>query len=218
MRLTFTLVLIFSFALATSANAQNAQPNKAQPAANNLFPTPLYQMPDVSKSLNLTQDQVTKLNKVTEDTQARYRDGYGQLGSLKDADRFARTQELNRQYYTDWNKGARDIFNDTQRSRYQQYNYQYGGFNTLYDPDVQKRLNLTPDQVQNLRTHWDWNNQQLQDVTRLGTTDATKGSQAYRDYWTARQERFNKFLTADQQKAWRELTGEPYTFQPNFGR
>jgi hypothetical protein len=175
-------------------------------------------MNDVSKSLNLTADQVTKLNKLTEDTQARYRDDYGKLGTLKDADRFTRMQELNRQYYTDWNKGARDIFNDTQRTRYQQVNYQYGGFDVLYDPDVQKRLNLTADQIRDLRTHWDWNNQQLQDINRLGVTDPTKGTQAYKDYWTTRQERFNKFLTADQQKAWRELTGEPYTFQPNFRR
>jgi hypothetical protein len=132
----------------------------------------------------------------------------GKLGALNDAERFTRTQELNRQYNADWNKGAADIFNDTQRGRYQQYNYQYGGFNTLNDPDVQKRLNLTAAQVKDLRTHSDWGNQQLQDVNT--------GTQAYRDYWTAHQERFNKFLTADQQKAWREMSGEPYAFQPNF--
>ena len=54
-----------------------------------------------------------------------------ELGTLKDADRFTRTLELTRRYYTDWNKGARDVFDDTQRARYQQYNYQYGGFDTL---------------------------------------------------------------------------------------
>jgi len=218
MRLTFSLILISSLGLVSSGSAQNAQPKRVQPTANSLFPSPLYQMNDVSKSLNITQDQLTKLNKLTEDTQARYRDDFSKLDSLKDADRFTRMQELNRQYYTDWNKGAQEIFNDTQRSRYQQYSYQYGGFNTLYDPEVQKRLNLTTDQVQNLRSHWDWSNQQIQDINRLGATDATKGTQAYRQYWTARQDRFNKFLTPDQQKAWRELTGEPYTFQPNFVR
>jgi hypothetical protein len=193
-----------------------APPNKVQPAVVNPYPPPLYQMNDVSKSLNLTQDQLTKLNKLTEQTQTQYHDDYTKLGTLNDADRFTRTQELNRRYYSDWTKESRDIFNDTQRARYQQYNYQYGGFDTLYDSDVQKRLNLTAEQQKNLRAQWDWSNQQLQDIHRAGTSDATKGTQMYRDYWKARDERFYKFLTADQQKAWNEMVGDPYTFQPSF--
>jgi hypothetical protein len=173
-------------------------------------------MTDVSKALNLTQDQITNLNKLTEQTRARYRDDYAKLAGLKEAERFNRMQELNRQYYADWNKSARDVFNDTQRGRYQQLDYQYGGFNTLYDPDVQKRLNLTADQVRDLRAQWDWSDQQLRDINRVGTTDAKKGAQMYSDYWNARQQRLDKFLTAEQQKAWREMIGDPYTFQPTF--
>jgi len=217
MRLVSSLTLTCGLAFAASLAAQPAtQPGKTQPTTTNLYPPALYQMEDVSKSLKLTPEQITNLNKLTETTQTRYRDEYGKLGSLKDADRFARMQELNQKYYTDWNKGARDIFNDTQRARYQQYNYQYGGFNSLYDPDVQKQLNLTAEQQKNLRAQWDWNNQQLADIYRTGATDATKGTQMYHDYWTARQERLNKFLTPDQQKAWNQLTGDPYTFQPTF--
>lgn len=198
------------------AAALPAQPDRPAPAATNPYPPALYQMPDVGKSLNLTQDQITRLNKLTEQTQAAYRDDYGKLGTLADADRFTRTQELNRRYYADWAKGAGDIFNDTQRSRYQQLNYQYGGFGSLYDPDVQKRLNLTADQQKALREQWDWSNQQLQDINRTGAADATKGAQMYNDYWKARQGRFDKFLTADQRKAWSEMTGDPYAFQPSF--
>ena len=125
-------------------------------------------------------------------------------------------QELNRQYYGDWSKGAGSVFNDAQRARYQQLNYQYGGFNSFYDPAVQKQLNLTADQQRNLRAQWDWSDQQLQDINRVGATDPTKGTQMYRDYWTQRQERVNQFLTPDQQKEWRSIVGDPYTFRPNF--
>jgi len=224
MRFAYALALACGFTVTPSLPAQatpatpqpTAQPARTQPAVTNPYPAPLYRMNDVSKSLNLTPDQVARLDRLTDQTQAQYRDNYAKLGTLGDADRFARTQELNRQYSGDWDKGARDIFNDTQRTRYQQVNYQYGGFNTLYDPDVQKRLNLTPAQVKDLRTHWDWDNQQFQEVNRVGTADAAKGTRAYRDYWTQRQERFNTFLTPDQQKAWRDMTGDPYTFQPSF--
>lgn len=239
MRLTSALGLTCGLALATTVSAQTTppatpakppaqpalpgqvqpgqvQPKQVQPAQTNLYPPTLYRMNDVGKALNLTQDQVTNLNKLTDQTQARYRDDFAKLGTLSDAERFARQQELNRLYATDWNKAARDVFNDTQRTRYQQLQYQYGGFGTLYDPDVQKQLNLTPAQVKDLRGHWDWSTQQMQDVTRLGTTDAAKGTQAYQGYWTQRQERLDRFLTPEQQKAWRGLVGDPFTFQPTF--
>ena len=173
-------------------------------------------MNDVSTSLNLTPNQVGNLNKLTDQTQARYRDDYTKIGTLNETERSARFQELHRQYNADWNKGAQDIFNDTQRSRYQQVNHQYGGFNTFYDPEVQKRLNLTADQMKGLSEQTAWRTQQLQDINRMGAMDATKGTQMYRDYWTQRQERFNKFLTPEQQKTWGEMTGEQYKFQPTF--
>ncbi|HEX4610197.1 MAG TPA: hypothetical protein VH092_18540 [Urbifossiella sp.] len=148
--------------------------------------------------------------------QARYRDDFAKLGTLGDADRYARTQELNQKYYADWNKGAGNVFNDAQRARYEQLNYQYGGFGALSDPAVQRQLNLTAEQQKNLQAHGDWSNRQLQDINRVGATDATKGAQMYRDYWAARQERMNQFLTPEQQGAWAKMTGAPYTFQPAF--
>ncbi len=173
-------------------------------------------MNGVGKSLNLTQDQTNNLNKLTDQTQTQFRDQYGKLNSLNDADRIARAQELNRQYYGDWNKGAQNILNENQRLRYQQLNYQYGGFNALNDPDVQTRLNMTPAQVKDLRENSDWNNQQLQQINRLASTDPTKAASMYNDYRKQHEERFNKYLTPEQQKSWREMTGDPYTFEPSF--
>jgi len=225
MRLPSVLGLTCGLILAASVSAQTqpvpkvaqqpAQP-AAQPAATSFYPPPLYRMPDVGKSLTLTQDQIASLNKLTDQTQAKFRDDYAKLGTLKDAERITQLQTLNQRYMTDWNKAAADVLNDAQRTRYQQLNYQYGGFGSLYDPTVQKQLNLTAEQQKALQGHWDWSNQQLQDLNRLGTTDATKAGEAYRNYWTQRQERFDKFLTPEQQKTWRTITGEPFTFQPNF--
>jgi hypothetical protein len=175
-------------------------------------------MNDVGKSLTLTPDQINRLNTLTDQIQAQYRQNYAGLSSLNEQQRLARQQELNREYYNAWNKGANDIFNDAQRTRYQQLNYQYGGFNSLDDPDVRKRLNLTPNQMDTLRDNAVWSNQQLQNINRLGATDAAKATQMYRDYWTQRQERLNKFLTPEQQRTWAQMTGEPYTFQPIFVR
>jgi hypothetical protein len=195
--------------------AGSAQPPDT-PVTTIPYPQPIYRMNDIGKSLKLTPEQTTKLNTITTATQDRFRADYEKAGKLSDAERFTRMQDLNRQYSADWSKGARDVLNEDQRNRYQQLNYQYGGFNSLYDPDVQKRLNLTPEQVKNLREQSTWSDQQLQEINRVGGTDATKGGRLYRDYWTTRQERFNKFLTPDQLKTWNQMTGDPYTFQPSF--
>ena len=185
-------------------------------SATNPYPNALYQMGDVGKTLNLTPDQVAKLNDVTANTQARYRDDYGKLGTLADAARLARAMELNRSYDADWNKGARDVLDDAQRGRYRQMSYQYGGFDALHDPDVQKQLSLSADQQRDLRAQSDWSSQQVAAFNQMAATDPARATQMYRDYWTARQERLNKFLTPDQQKAWNQMAGDPYTFQPAF--
>jgi len=209
-------LLLTSLVSAGASAPTQAQVKPVQPTTTNLYPTPLYQMNDVSKTLNLNKDQINRLNTLTNKIQGQYSTQYGKLNNLDDATRFTRQQELNQQYYRDWNKGATDILNNDQRLRYQQLNHQYGGFNTLYDPDVQKRLNLTPAQMKNLRDSVNWNNQQLQNIRKTWTSDPTKGAQQYNTYWQERQQRFNTLLTPAQQQTWRELTGEPYTFQPNF--
>lgn len=225
MRLTYALVMTCGLPLTASAQQPTPQPGQrpAQPAAQpgtippaTAFPTPLYRMTDIGKSLNLTPEQITNLNKLTDTTQARYRDDYTKLGTLPEADRAARVQELNQRYATDWNKAANDVFNDTQRARYQQLNYQYGGFGAFSDPEVQRQLSLTPEQIRNLRANTDWSTQQLADINRAGVTDASRGAAMYRDYWTARQQRMNQFLTPQQQQTWTRMTGPPYTFQPTF--
>jgi hypothetical protein len=198
-------------------NINPTTPNKnlvaAAVAASTAYPNSLYRMNDVSKTLNLTPDQITRLNAITANTQARYRDDYGKLGTLSDADRAARIAELNQKYNADWNKSAQNVLDDTQRSRYQQIYYQHGGFNAFQDPDVQKQLNLSADQLKNLQDQRVWNSQQLAAIQQTAATDPTKANQMYRDFWNARQERMGKFLTPDQQKAWGQMTGEPHTPQ-----
>ncbi len=122
--------------------SNNSAPRPVMP------PTPLYRMNDISKSMNLTADQIANLNRVTTQAADQFTTNAGNINTLGDADRFTRINDLNNQYHTAWFKGARDIFNDNQFRRYRQLNYQYGGFNTFYDPEVQKQLNLTADQVQ----------------------------------------------------------------------
>lgn len=208
------LALAAAVAAQAPPRPQPAQPQPAQPRPVNpyAYPTPIYRMNDVGRALNLTPDQATRLNALTEQTQAQFRNDYAALGTAAAADRAARQRELNRQYSTAWDAAARDVFSDTQRNRYRQLGYQYAGFDALYNPDVRTRLGLTADQLKALDDQAAWSDRQLQELSRL--SDRAKAGQAYRDYWAQRQERLNSYLTPAQQKAWREMTGDPYAFQP----
>ena len=109
-------------------------------------------MNDVSKSLNLTPDQINNLNQLTNQTQAKYRDQYSKLNGLNTSDRAARVRELNGQYNSAWNKGASGILNKNQLSRYQQLNYQYGGFSVRKRSQMFSSAHeLTVGQVNGLR-------------------------------------------------------------------
>jgi len=204
--------------VAPPAGTAPPQTGTAQVQQSFTIPAPLYRQADVGQSLNLTPDQINRLNQVTAQTEAQYRDRYNALGTMRDAERATRFRDLTREYMADWSRNAREVFNDTQRNRYQQLYYQYGGFDALYDPAVQRRLNLTAAQVQALQAQADWNYQQQQAINAAARLDAARGGQLYRDYWQQRQERFNTYLTPDQQRIWGELTGPPYQFQPYFGR
>jgi Spy/CpxP family protein refolding chaperone len=219
MHLRFFAGIAVAGALAASATAQSPAPRPpppAQPVAPQTyaFPTTIHQMNDVNKSLNLTDKQIEQLNKVTTQTQEHYRPNYEKLGNLTEGERWAKTQELHRQYNTEWTKGARDVLDDNQLNRYQQLQWQYGGYNSLYDPDVQKQLQLTEEQQRGLRREIDWSNQQMQDINKLGATDSEKAMQAHRDYRKQYDERWNKYLTPEQHKTWTKMTGEAYQFQP----
>jgi len=213
MRLVLPLGL--ALALAAAAHGQNRTDN-TRTAPTPTYPTPLYRMQDVSKSLNLNDRQVNRLNEMTDKLQQTYRDTYAKLADVPERDRAGRLQEVNRQYASDWMRGARDVMEEKQLARYRQLELQYGGFGSLSDPDVQKRLNLTEEQRKNLRESIDWSTQQMTDINRQGADDRDRGVRLYRDYQKAYQDRFNKYLTPEQQRAWREMTGEAYEFQPTF--
>jgi hypothetical protein len=193
-------------------NTAPGGPNNAVQATNYVTPLYMYRMPDVSRSLNLTADQLTRLNQLSDRTHVKYRDQFGGVGTLAAADRDARVRELSQQYNTDWSTGAQGILNRDQWTRYQQLHHQYAGFDSLTNADIQRQLNLTPQQVRDLDAQRTWNAQQLNEISRLNATDPTRAAQLYRDYTKARQDRFNQFLTPEQQKAWNQLAGEPYTF------
>jgi hypothetical protein len=223
MRFICSIGSAVALAVLTASHSPAQQPPPAQPPAQpkasptpGYYPTPLYNMNDVAKTININDKQMSQLNEVNQGVQGRFRADYEKLATLPDKERFARTQELNRLYNTESMKGMGNVLSPEQLARYEQLQLQYNGFNSLADPGVQKRLNLSEQQLKQLGNSVDWSNQQMQEINQLATTDPDKAMQQYRDYQKTNQSRFKQYLTADQQRLWTSLTGDPYQFQPAF--
>jgi hypothetical protein len=214
MRGKFVLGLTCFIVLATGVSAQVTGKVQVQPASP--YPPVVYHQNDVSATIKLSPDQINRLNKVTEQIQTQHFDNFNKLNKINEADRFAHAQQLYWQYHRDWNKAAQDIFAPDQWTRYQQLQYQHAGFGTFYEPEVQKRLNLTKAQMKNVDEYARWNDQMQQNINKVGALDPKQAAEMHKSYRQQYQEHFNKLLTPEQQKMWSELTGQPYTFQPTF--
>src|SRR5206468_4741573 len=97
-----TMRVRYVFIFAACLAAVSALPAQAPPAFQpSPFPTPLYRMDDVARALELSREQTTRLNDMTERLQNRYR---ADLDRLSERERATRTPVLVGEYRTDWMK------------------------------------------------------------------------------------------------------------------
>ena len=188
----------------------------SQSKSNVVFPTDLFRMNDVSKSVNLTDRQVNQLNTMTQQLQGRFQAQFEKLASLPAQQRADRTLELNREYTNAWINSAREFLNGSQLTRYQQLQFQFGGFASLTDPVLQKALNVSDAQMAKLRADVAWSEQQLGVIRETALTNQARALQMFNTFNAAAQERWNQLLSAEQQRAWAQLTGDPFVFPPPF--
>jgi hypothetical protein len=173
----------------------------------------LFQQADIARALGLSDRQSADLNRVNQGLQTRYADAVQTLSRLPAADQAAARQQLDRQYRLDFVAGARDVLGPWQLLRYEQLQDQSGGFGGSADPNLRRRVGLTDAQDRDLRSSIDLGNTQIQGVT---ATDRVRAMQPYADSQRAFQDRFNRFLTPDQQRSWAILVGDAYPLQPFF--
>lgn len=178
---------------------------------------PIYRMSGVVNSMNLTADQVRRLNEAESRLQSRYSRQFQGLERMNASDRTAREQQLLNSYTNDWNTAAGGILNQNQLGRYRQLELQYGGINALMTPTVQQQLNLTQTQMDQLRQDQQWSQQQLQAVQRQSLSSPDMATRLYQQFLRDRDQRIKKALSPEQQRQWNTLTGEPFQFESPFG-
>jgi hypothetical protein len=218
------LAAALAAALAVPALAQQqpgqpgAQPGQpGQPAKAGQLPgsfrQPIYQFPDVQRSLKITEEQIRRLNQANDRLMNEFRTGYGKLGDLAEAQRAARTQELLRVYNTGAMRAAQDVLNEEQMNRYRQIHWQYQGAGAFLDEDLARKLKLADEQLQRLRQLNDTFDRKLEQIQRAPGANPEEIARRYTGLRRDQLEQLNKILNEQQQRMWREMTGDPYQFQ-----
>jgi hypothetical protein len=178
---------------------------------------PIFRVDDFSRIQSLNNRQLMQLNAMTQRLQQRYQAQYERLSMLPLAERSNRLTELNRDYANAWLNGVEGVLTPAQLANFQQSQTLTGGFSTFNDPAVQRGLNLTNRQIQQLNNALLTSNTDLQGIMRLAQTDPVSARQAYAAYVQAYENQLSSILTLQQQQQWMQMTGEPFPFPPPLG-
>jgi Spy/CpxP family protein refolding chaperone len=101
-------------------------------------------------------------------------------------------------------------------NRLRQLELQRGGLNAFNNPDVQRQLNLTDQQQQQLRALNDQTTQQQQQILQGARTNRNQTLQRLNDLNRQTQEQTNAILNEQQRRTFQQMTGQPFNFPPNL--
>ncbi len=170
-----------------------------------ISPNPFFNNAAVRQQLNLNDSQFNTLNRAYQEAYTNYKNGVNGLGNnLTPDQRYQQMELLQNQFNDRFNRTLDSTLSDSRyRNRYDQLNRQYMGLSNFNNPAIQKQLNLTPQQLNQIR--------QLSTSMRSQESNLNpNGNQAqfYSQYW----DQLNSILTPQQQQAWSQLTGERFDF------
>ena len=224
-KLAFVGVLAFSFttiAFAQGAGAGGqgagtsgvAQPGSTGPGS--ITQTPWFSNPGVRDQLKLQPDQFQKLEKSYMGYYGKYKTSLGSLDKLNEQERAQKLNDLSSTFGSDVIKSAEGTLTPEQLQRFRQLYIQYRGYDALIDPDIQRKLKLTDEQREQLRKYGRQYNEQMTAIYKDANREAA--IKRYNELRRQSSDRINSTLTEDQRRAWRDITGDPYTFEPAFGQ
>jgi hypothetical protein len=180
----------------------------------------------VQEELKLTAEQVKDVSAAAHKVREKYQDDLTKLGTLEPKERAELLAKMDDEY----RKAAAEILKPEQARRLQQIERQVPGVRAFLNEEVAKGLKLTDDQngkIKGVITEY------LKDLAALSKDpgvlfDKEKmeaHQKAVKKLTKAARDNIDEVLTADQRKAWKELTGAPFELKadappravPTFG-
>jgi hypothetical protein len=188
---------------------------QASPGLGGINKTPWFQDPAIRRELGVDEQQFRRLSEAHAEIFGRFQDRLSALDKLNEAQRAERLRELSRTFNTDANRAAVDILQEQQRQRFNQLFLQQQGFSAFTDPQLQRDLSLSEQQLQQLRKFGDVFDRDMQGIVRdPASADAAR---RYDALMKSRMDQINSVMNAQQQQAFQRMMGQPFNFpRPNF--
>jgi Spy/CpxP family protein refolding chaperone len=210
--IAFGLVLL----VAAPALAQPPQRGRGGPGGGMMGgPGMLLQNEGVQKELKLTEDQVKKCHDALQEVRKKHEGDFAKIRDMNEQER----GDLMKSVREETTKALAGILQPDQEKRLKQINWQRQNAQAFSDPEVQSALKLTDDQKGQLKTIGDDANKARREAfqnAQGGDRDAARKQMETLNKETM--EKVTAVLTDDQKKAWKDLVGEPFHFQPQGGR
>jgi hypothetical protein len=167
--------------------------------------------PRVQDELNLTDEQVDQIKQAVRKVGEKHRDEIQGLAKAEGRERAEKFRALVNTGSDEVRKELDGILKPEQNKRLQQLAIQFSGPAALTDPEFREKLNLTDEQIKQLRGIRDEFFEGVRELPR-DPEDRDEARQKYRDLWRATRAKVRDVLTAEQRAKWRELAGEPFDF------
>jgi len=168
----------------------------------------------VQKELKLDDAQVEKAKEHAESLREKAQENREKLQGLEAEERRTKQAEINKEMNEATLKAVGAFLKPEQITRLKQISYQQRGLQAFSDPEIAKKLNLTDTQKSDIQAI----SQEVMESTRglFGGQDATpeERAEAMKKITEARKAGLTKAeakLNDEQQKAWKELLGAPFT-------
>ena len=204
------LCLVFSGTIAVFASSVAlAQPPFGGPFGGRGNVGMLLRQESVQKELKISDDQLKKVEDLSEQMRDKFQDAFG----LEGEERTKKIQELRKEN----EKALSEILKPEQWKRLKQISYQQQGAMAFADPDVAKALQLTDaqkEQVQKLNREMF---EQMREIFPPGSPPDEEARKKMTELRTAIADKIMKVSTSEQKTKWKEMQGEPFKGEIRFG-
>jgi len=157
-----------------------------------------------------------RLNTALSQLPVKYTDQINRLNNLSWAERGRLLRELDRSMSSDWLRVASQILTPAQLEYFTQHALEVRSLMSLSDAELQRKLSLTSEQLQQMQSMRDQARRELGKLpllARENLREADRRHLAYRQRWF---EAANTILDGAQRRMWRDMDNGNFNFRPNI--
>jgi hypothetical protein len=181
--------------------------------------TPFFTNPGARQQLGLDDNRFNTLNRAYQQSWNRYNQGVSGLDrNLTEQQRAQQMMQFQNQFNQDFNRTLDTTFTDPRvRTRYNQLNWQFQGFDAFNDPRVRQQLDITPQQQRQFRqVNAEWR-RQLQRLRRArNDQNARLTDEQMAQLRQQYQQQLQTMLTPEQQQQWTGMIGQEFPVDPGW--